>query len=278
MINKADLHTHTTASDGMFRPEVNVKLAQDAGLSAIAITDHDTLSGIPEAIEAGKTYRIIVVPGVEISTAVEGKDIHILGYGISHDDQLLQSRLLSQRNIRHRRNDAILIRLAELGMTVSIEELEHAAGKAHTSGGSVGRPHIAQVLVDKGYAANIKDAFDRYLGEGKPANVSPPRITPLEAIGWIHEAGGKAIIAHPGIYNDDNLVLSLLDSGADGLEAFHSDHDAPSELRYEEWAMGRGKLVTGGSDFHGIKDGEAFHGSIGSRSVDIEIISRLLQK
>lgn len=278
MINKVDLHTHTTASDGMFSPEVNVRLAHEAGLSAVAITDHDTLAGISEAVEAGRALGIAVVPGVEISTAIEGKDIHILGYGISPDDQLLQSRLLSQRNIRNRRNSAILERLEELGMKVTINELEYAAGKSQASEGSVGRPHIAQVLVDKGYVTTIRDAFDRYLGEGKPANVSPPRITPIEAIGWIHDAGGKAIIAHPGLYLDDELVLAMLDAGADGLEAFHSDHDAPSEQRYKEWAINRGKLVTGGSDFHGMKDGVAFHGAIGSRSVDIEIISRFLQE
>lgn len=278
MNNRADLHTHTTASDGMFPPEVNVRLAKEAGLSAVAITDHDTLAGIPEALEAGRTYGMVVVPGVEISTAVEGKDIHILGYGIAHDDPLLQSRLLSQRNIRNRRNEVILARLAELGMTVTVEELELAAGKSSSSDGSVGRPHIAQVLVDKGYVTDIRDAFDRFLGEGKPANVSPSRITPIEAIGWIHEAGGKAIIAHPGLYDDDALVIALLEAGADGVEAFHSDHDAPSELQYEEWAKSRGKLVTGGSDFHGIKDGIAFHGSIGGRSVDAAVVGQLLQR
>jgi predicted metal-dependent phosphoesterase TrpH len=276
MKNRADLHTHTTASDGLFRPEVNVRLALEAGLSAIAITDHDTLAGIPEALDAGRTYGIVVVPGVEISTAIESKDIHILGYGISADDPVLQKRLLSLRNIRNRRNDGILARLDELGLSVSLDELENAAGKSSLSGGSVGRPHIAQVLVDKGYAVNMKDAFDRYLGEGKPAYFSPPRITPLEAIGWIHDAGGTAIIAHPGLYADDSLILSLLNCGADGLEAFHSDHDSASEKRYEEWANSRGKLVTGGSDFHGTREGVAFHGSIGSRTVDSAIIKRLL--
>jgi predicted metal-dependent phosphoesterase TrpH len=277
MNNRADLHTHTTASDGLFPPEMNVRMAKEAGLSAIAITDHDTLAGIPEALEAGLVYGILVVPGVEISTAVEGTDIHVLGYGISPDDTLLHSRLLSLRNVRNRRNEAILSRLELLGMSVSHEELEQAAGKAQSSEGSIGRPHIAQVLVDKGYAADLKEVFDRWLGEGKPANVSPPRITPAEAISWIHDAGGKAIIAHPGIYDNDALVVHLLDSAADGIEAFHSDHDSQAELRYEEWAISRGKLVTGGSDFHGVKDGIAFHGALGNRSVDVEVISRLLE-
>ncbi|MCD9026555.1 PHP domain-containing protein [Cohnella silvisoli] len=277
MKNRADLHTHTTASDGMFRPEVNVRLAKEAGLAAVAITDHDTVAGIPEALEAGQTYGIVVVPGVEISTAADGKDIHVLGYGFATDDPVLLERLLSLRNIRNRRNVDILAKLALLGMSVTQEELEAAAGKSSKSDGSVGRPHIAQVLVDKGYVTDIRAAFDRYLGEGKPAYANPSRISPAEAIRWIHDAGGTAIIAHPGLYDDDPLVLSLLDSAADGLEAFHSDHDPEMERRYEEWSVNRGKLVTGGSDFHGMKDGVAFHGALGNRSVEASVISRLLR-
>lgn len=278
MSNRADLHTHTTASDGMFHPSVNVRMAQEAGLAAIAITDHDTVAGIHEAQEAGLEYGIIVVPGVEISTAAEGKDIHMLGYGISPDDPVLLKRLVSLRNVRNVRNVEILARLTRLGINVSHEELEMAAGKSHLSEGSVGRPHIAAVLVGKGYATDVRDAFNRYLGEGKPAYVSPPRISPEEAIDWIHDAGGTAIVAHPGLYADDSLVLRLLDSGADGLEAYHSDHDELSEKRYEQWANSRGKLVTGGSDFHGMKEGVAFHGPLGNRSVDAAIIEQLIRR
>ncbi|BBI34542.1 PHP domain-containing protein [Cohnella abietis] len=276
MNNKADLHSHTTASDGMFSPTENVRMAKELGLDALAITDHDTLSGIEEALEAGKAYGIVVVPGVEISTADNGKDIHILGYGISHEDSQLQDRLLSLRDVRNRRNADILARLNQLGMSISQEELEVAAGKTQNSDGSVGRPHIAQVLVDKGYVDNIRDAFEKYIGEGKPAFVNPPRITPSEAVAWIHEAGGTAIIAHPGLYNDDDLVLSILDAGADGLEAYHSDHDPQMEQRYRQWAEDRSKLVTGGSDFHGIKDGVAFHGTMGSRWIDSSIVNRFI--
>lgn len=277
MIAKADLHTHTTASDGMFQPAENVRLAKEAGLSALAITDHDTVAGVEEALAAGREYGITVIPGVELSTSVDGKDIHILGYGISAEDSVLLSRLQAQRNVRNRRNEEMLNKLAELNMRVSLEELEAAAGKSRLEDGSIGRPHIAQVLVDKGYVADKREAFDRLLGEGKPAYSSLTRIAPTEAIRWIHEAGGIAIIAHPGLYGDDDLVLTLLDSGADGLEAFHSDHDEQMEQRYAEWAEIRGKLVTGGSDFHGVKDGVAFHGDIGSRTVDASIVAELLR-
>jgi predicted metal-dependent phosphoesterase TrpH len=278
MNNRADLHTHTTASDGMFSPTVNVQLAKEAGLAAVAITDHDTVAGISEALEAGQSYDILVVPGVEISTAAFGKDIHILGYGFSPSDPVFLERLLKLRNVRNTRNDEILANLGQLGMNISLDELESVAGKSRSSDGSVGRPHIAQVLVDKGFVSSIKEAFDRYLGEGKPAFASPRRILPSDAILWIHDAGGVAVIAHPGLYADDALVLSLLDAGADGLEAFHSDHDPDMEKRYEQWVSSRGKLVTGGSDFHGKKDGVSFHGDIGSRSVDASIIGSLTRR
>jgi predicted metal-dependent phosphoesterase TrpH len=278
MNNRADLHTHTTASDGMFRPAENVRLAKEAGLAAIGITDHDTVAGISEALESGQTYEILVVPGVEISTAISGKDIHILGYGFLPEDPIFLERLLSLRNVRNSRNDQILENLGILGMNVTRDELESVAGKSRSGDGSVGRPHIAQALVDKGYVSTVREAFDLYLGEGKPAFTSPPRIKPIDAIRWIHEAGGVAIVAHPGLYTDDPLVLSLLDAGADGLEAFHSDHDPQSEKKYEAWASSRGKLVTGGSDFHGVKEGVSFHGYIGNRSVDSAIVRSLTRR
>jgi 3',5'-nucleoside bisphosphate phosphatase len=278
MSAKADLHLHTTASDGMFAPSVVVRMAKEAGLGAIAITDHDTVAGVQEALETGAKLGITVIAGVEISTAANGRDIHVLGYGIQIDDFVFLKRLSSLREIRNSRNAEILKKLAMLGMIVTEEELEDAAGKSPLKDGSIGRPHIAQVLVDKSYVNNMKEAFDLYLGEGKPAFISPPRISPQEAISWIHDAGGRAIIAHPGLYSEDALVLSLLDAGANGLEAFHSDHDTEAEQRYKQWANDRGKLVTGGSDFHGIKDGVSFHGAIGSRTVDAAIVERLMQK
>jgi 3',5'-nucleoside bisphosphate phosphatase len=277
MNDRADLHTHTTASDGMNRPAENVRLAKEAGLTAVAITDHDTVAGVPEALEAGDRYGIIVVPGVEISTAHEGRDVHILGYGIPHDDPVLLSRLISLRNVRNRRNEQILSRLADLGMPISIEEVEAAAGKSGRGDDSVGRPHIAQVLMNKGYASNLRDAFDRFLGEGKAAYVSPPRISPLEAVDWIHDAGGVAIVAHPGLYDNDALVVSLLEGGADGLEAYHSDHSAEDEARYAAFAERHSKLITGGSDFHGAREGVIFHGPIGNKTVDAGIVQKLLR-
>ncbi|MBO9596647.1 MAG: PHP domain-containing protein [Cohnella sp.] len=276
MNNRADLHTHTTASDGKNRPSVNVSMAADIGLGAIAITDHDTVAGIPEALEAAKEAGILVVPGVEISTAAKGKDIHILGYGIDYRDQRFIDRLLTLRDTRDSRNAMIVARLNELGMKITIGEVEAEANRNRRGIGSVGRPHIAQVLIDRGYVSDLREAFDRYLGEGKAAYVVPPRIEPLTAVAWIHEAGGAAIVAHPGLYGEDELVASLLDGGADGLEAYHSDHDEAEERKYAKLAADRGKLITGGSDYHGSREGVVFHGPIGNRTVDLSVAKLLL--
>lgn len=277
MNNRADLHTHTTASDGTNHPSVNVRLAAEAGLGAIAITDHDTVAGIPEALAAGKELGILVVPGVEISTAVDGRDIHILGYGFDWQDETFVRRLLTQRDTRNRRNELILERLAELGMPITLEEVEAVAGKSSRGDGSVGRPHIAQTLVDRGYVADFRDAFDQWLGDGKPAYVVPPRIDPPTAIRWIHDAGGSAIIAHPGLYDEDALVEEWLYGDADGLEAYHSDHDEEAEQRYVRMAESSGKLITGGSDYHGSREGVVFHGPLGSRTVALTVAERLAE-
>ncbi|XID95230.1 PHP domain-containing protein [Paenibacillaceae bacterium WGS1546] len=274
MSKRADLHTHTTASDGLFSPEINVRMAKEAGLAAIAITDHDTVAGVEEAIAAGERFGVAVVPGVELGSSTRGQDIHVLGYGVSLDDPAWLERLRGLREARNRRNEQILHKLKALGMPVSAEELAGAAGKSDRKDKSVGRPHIAQALVDKGYANDLREAFDRWLGEGRPAYAAQQRVSPEEAIAWIREAGGVAIIAHPGIYGDDRLSLSLAEL-ADGIEAYHSDHAPEQERQYAEWAAAKGKLATGGSDFHGIRDGAAYHGAIGSRSVDAAIVGRL---
>ncbi len=275
-MSRVDLHTHTTASDGRHRPAEVVRLAKEAGLSGVAVTDHDTVAGIAEALSAGAEYGIRVIPGVEISTAAEGRDIHILGYGFRADDPLFLKRLISLRETRNRRNDMIIARLNDLGMEITLAEVEEAAVASPRGDGSIGRPHMAEVLVRKGYAKDFRDAFDRYLAEGAAAYVNPQRISPAEAVRWIREAGGAAIVAHPGLYRADSLVLELLDGEADGLEAYHSDHDEAQQLHYQAMAESRGKLVTGGSDFHGTLNGAAYHGRVGNRTVDAGVVDQLL--
>ncbi|MCC3372987.1 PHP domain-containing protein [Cohnella sp. REN36] len=278
-MNLADLHTHTTASDGLHRPADNVRMAREAGLAAIAITDHDTVAGIGEARDAGTRYGVAVVPGVEISTASDGQDIHVLGYYVDERDETFLARLAKLRGVRERRNEAIVARLNELGIPLTMAQVMDAAGDGRGADETIGRPHIAEALVRAGAAANVQEAFDRLLAEGRPAYVLPPRISPEQAIAWIHEAGGTAIIAHPGLYDRDDLVASLLaQAGADGLEAYHSDHSEADAARYRAMAEAHGKLVTGGSDFHGARKGKIYHGSIGSRTVDAAVLVALQGK
>lgn len=275
----ADLHTHTIASDGMTSPAYNVRLAHLAGLKALAITDHDTVLGVPEAIEAGAQYGIHIVPGVEISTVEEGIDIHVLGYFLDIEDAGLLERLADLRAVRDRRNEMLVAKLTELGIPLTMEEVVSELGRPLSPGETVGRPHIADALVRRGVVRNMKDAFDEYLGAGGKAYVNPPRIRPQEAVQWIHEAGGAAVMAHPGIYHRDDLVIQLLDAAPwDGIEVWHSDHSEEDAKRYGEMASARDLLQTAGSDFHGARKGDVFHGALGGRRVHEQIVQQLQER
>ncbi|UVI27847.1 PHP domain-containing protein [Paenibacillus spongiae] len=271
----ADLHTHTTASDGLQRPSDNVRLAKAAGLAAIAITDHDTVDGIEEAMQAGERLGITVVPGVEISTVAGGNDIHILGYYTDWRNEDWRAKLSGLLTVRDRRNDMILERLRSLGIAISMDEVLEEAHRQGKDSGSIGRPHIAAVLLAKGTVSTMQEAFDRYLASGAQAYANPPRLHPFEAIEWIREAGGTSVIAHPGLYGDDGLVEQLIRHGAEGIEVFHSDHSPEDEERYGRLARKYNLIVTGGSDFHGERQGEIFHGPIGSRTVDAAVLNQL---
>jgi len=273
----ADLHTHTKASDGMESPAANVRLAAAAGLAAVAVTDHDTVAGVEEALAEGKRLGIEVVPGVEISTLSGGQDIHVLGYFIRTDDPVFLERLERLRKTRDLRNELMLEKLRSLGVKITIEEVLETRMREHRPDETVGRPHIADVLMKKGYAASLEDAFAKYLGKQGAAYVNPPRISPEEAIQWIHEAGGAAVLAHPGLYKDDPLVETLISSGLDGIEAYHSDHSPEEGEKYRALAERHGLIVTAGSDFHGERNGKVFHAPLGSRKVDVKVIDQLRQ-
>lgn len=272
---EADLHTHTTASDGTERPAANVQMAFDAGLGAIAITDHDTVSGVAEALLSGRELGIEVVPGVEISTVANGQDIHVLGYYIEINNKQFLQRLASLRETRDTRNNMIIERLQQLGLDITMAEVLREVENIKSKGDTVGRPHIAAVLLNKGYVSSISEAFDRYLGTGAAAYANPPRIEPATAIGWIQDAGGKAVLAHPGIYHDDALVEAIVHQGLDGIEVYHSDHTPEEEAKYLSLAQRSGLLITAGSDFHGERGGVVFHAPIGSRRIGIDVLQRL---
>ncbi|MGG3282652.1 PHP domain-containing protein [Paenibacillus solani] len=273
-----DLHSHTQASDGMNTPSENVQMAFERGLAALAITDHDTVAGVEEALQTGKRLNMTVVPGVEISTMTGGKDIHVLGYYVDYQDSVFLERLAELRRTREQRNTKILDKLRELGIEITMEEVIEGLGRPLGPDESIGRPHIADVLVLKGHALDLRDAFDRYLAQGAAAYVPQPRIHPREACEWIRDAGGVAVIAHPGLYGDDRLVRAIIEEGAfKGIEVFHSDHGAAEEERYSAMAEEYGLIVTAGSDYHGQRQGQVFHGEIGSRQVPVEVLDQLQQ-
>lgn len=275
----ADLHMHSLRSDGMHRPAELPEMAVRAGLAAIALTDHDTAAGVAEAAEAGRKLGIEVVPGVEISSSSGGQDIHVLGYLIDVEDARFRERLASQRDVRIERNRLMMESLRSHGLLVTIEEVAELAARFGKSAENLGRPHIAQLLVQKGYAASQEDAFARWIGKGAVAYAAPPRISPEQAIDWIREAGGAAVLAHPGVYGDEALVSRLIEYGLDGIEAYHSDHTEEQEAAYAAIAARHGLVATAGSDFHGSRVGEpVFHGPVGNRRTPLETITLLRER
>lgn len=269
----ADLHMHTKASDGLHTPADIVRIAQQAGLSAIAITDHDTTAGVKEAMKEGERLGIEVVPGVEISTSTKGQDIHILGYFIDLDDAQFAQRLEELRQTRNHRNELLIKKLQQLGIEITMEEVLEGVNAAEDE--SIGRPHFADVLIRKGYVSSLKEAFEVYLGKEGKAYVNSERNEPHHAIKWIKQAGGAVVIAHPGLYADDALVEEIIEQGADGIEVFHADHSADDEARYLKMAEKHQLIVTAGSDFHGERAGIVFHAPVGSRRINVDVIKQL---
>jgi predicted metal-dependent phosphoesterase TrpH len=250
-MSRLDLHLHTTHSDGSLAPGDVVALAHKAGVTALAITDHDITTAIPEAIVAGQALGIEVIPGIEISSIHGESEIHVLGYFLDWRDPALNQWLLSQRASRHRRNPLIIGKLQALGIDITYDEVRALAGTD-----AVGRPHIARVLMEKAVVANAKEAFDRFLANGKPAYVARELPGPTEAIQWIKQAGGLAVLAHPtwvktteGTLTD--LVRQLKAAGLDGVEVHYSTHTPRQTREYLSLAKQINLLVTGGSDFHG---------------------------
>ncbi len=249
-----DLHLHTTASDGVMRPSDIVRYAKIKGLQAIAITDHDTIEGLEEGLKEGERLNFEVIPGVEISAEYPKGSMHILGYFLDIYNPLLNERLKYLQKVRAERNPKIVERLNSLGLKLDYEEVVKASG-----GGQVGRPHFAQVLVEKGYVKNFQEAFERFLKKGAPAYVEKLRFTPGEALHFIHEANGVAVLAHPNTlsihgYNElEELILKLIDMGLKGLEVYYPEHSFIEVAQYKALAERHSLLITGGTDFHGIE-------------------------
>ncbi len=249
-----DLHTHSTCSDGTTAPAETVALAARAGLDGLALTDHDTTAGWDEAAQACADAGLTFVPGLELSTEVGGRGVHLLAYFVdaSHADLVAECDRL--RNERLRRAEAIVAQLAQLGAAVDIDAVLAAAG-----GAPVGRPHIAAAMVGAGVVADVEAAFDGYLADGGPAYVEKHALHPLDAVALIRRAGGAAVLAHPGLGErtgrvGEALLDALAAAGLAGIEADHAGHDEPTRQAWREAAARRDLCVTGSSDFHGTRD------------------------
>jgi 3',5'-nucleoside bisphosphate phosphatase len=246
-VSNIDLHIHSTASDGTLRPAQVVEEAGRAGLSVIALADHDTTDGIAEALAASETNRVEVVPAVEISAEHPLGDVHLLGYWMDHESPAFQAFLLRPRSARPARIEAMCAKLSEMGMPVTPQEVYAVAGGES----SVGRPHLARVLLNKGYIEHMDDAFRLYLRKGCPAYVKRFKNGSQESIETIHACGGISVIAHPGLLEDPGLVEALIDQGVMGIEAYCHEHGPDAVERFLALARRHDLLVTGGSDFHG---------------------------
>ena len=265
---RADLHIHTTASDGTLTPEQTVQEAARIGLGALGIADHDTVDGIAPAIAASRDTNVIVVPAVEINTDYGKDEIHILGYYINHESKALNTHLEHFRFERAERGRLIVERLNEMGLNVSLDRVFQIAGK-----GSVGRPHIARAIVEAGYASSMNGAFGKYLIRGAPAYVPRHKLTPSQAIDIIREAGGVAVLAHPGNSKCDELIPELVKTGLQGIEVYHTDHSSAKARHYNEIARRYGLIATGGSDSHGPDNLKTV--PIGHVTVDLAVICKL---
>ena len=255
-----DLHTHSTASDGQLPPAEVVRLADELGLAAVALTDHDTLDGLAEAAEAARDLpRLRFVPGIEVSAVPPSGTLHILGLGVDPASPAIARLAAFLREARQRRNPRILERLAELGLEVPMEDVLAVAGEPQPGGKErvVGRPHVAEAMVRRGLAASPTEAFEKYLARGRPAYVERERMSPRDTIRALRDGGILAVLAHPVQLACDNraqletILRSLIGLGLNGIEVYHSDHTPEQTRQYLDLARKYDLAVTGGSDFHG---------------------------
>jgi hypothetical protein len=269
-VGTIDLHVHSTASDGSLAPEAVVRRAQGAGLGAIALTDHDTLGGIPEALAAGERFGVRVIGGCEFSALAPWGEMHVLGYFLPSDSPVLDAFLERCRADRVRRARAMVDQLQRLGVELSFEQVLH-----ESAGGAVGRPHVARAIVRHGSAIDLNDAFDRYLGRGRPAFVEKTLPAFRVVAELVHQAGGLVSVAHLKERGNRGFIERLKGEGLDAVETRHPSHDPDLRARLTDIALQLGLLRTGGSDWHGDPEPGVTHGTIGSQRVPQEWLDRL---
>ncbi|MBI4569673.1 MAG: PHP domain-containing protein [Planctomycetes bacterium] len=274
-----DLHMHSTASDGSLSPEEVARAAKKAGLAAISLTDHDTIAGYPRVTDAARALGVEVIPGVEISVNFQGQSMHMLGYGFDLAHVRFRALLEELSAARRERNEKIIARLRELGVPIVWADVVRAAGG---DTGNIGRPHFANAMLAKGAVKTFQAAFDRYLGDGKPAYFPKEKTGPEFAIDLIHQAGGLAVFAHPVYHGFDlssatRAFAPLKAAGLDGVEVYYSDHTKAQREIYLSIAHRFDLLVTGGSDFHGEnnKGVEMGSGRNGNLRVPYDLLAKM---
>lgn len=245
----ADLHMHTTCSDGMLTPCELLYKAHEKGLQAISITDHDTVAAIPEATEAARELGIEVIPGIEVSAFENGRDIHVLGYFVDYEsDDLLQYTRFFRRE-REKRAIRIVKKLNNINIPLALDAVMDCAGT-----GMVGRLHVANAMIAQGFSSSIREAFGKYLGDGRPAYEEKWYFPVSDAIRLINNNGGLAVIAHPARYISESVLRTMIENGLDGIEVVHPCHDKQLERHYRSVAAECCLLETGGSDYHGTRE------------------------
>jgi predicted metal-dependent phosphoesterase TrpH len=264
-----DLHTHSTASDGAFPPADVVAHALTVGLSVIALTDHDTVAGVAEASDAGERAGVQVVAGVELSAFDGGREIHLLGLHLA-DTAAIDSRLAALRDTRRSRAEEIVRRLNRAGVPVALDAVLAEAGE-----GAIGRPHVARAMVAGGWVRDQREAFDRFLGSGRPAFVDKHRLSIADAVTMVHQAGGVAVWAHPGSEGVRARVEPLVALGLDGLEVRHPSHSAEDVARLGALTDYFRLVPSGGSDWHGATEGPR---TIGNQRVPYEWLERQAER
>jgi len=271
MAGGVDLHTHTVASDGTLRPRELVAEAARRGVRILAVTDHDSTDGLAEAIEAARALPpLTIVPGIEINCDVEGAEIHVLGYGMDYEAGWFQDFCRAQREERRARVHRTAERLADLGMPIDVERVF-----ALVQEGSAGRPHVARVMLERGYVKTVREAFDKYLGAGKPAHVPRVKLGPEDAVRLLRRAGGVPVFAHPGLADRDALIPALVTAGLMGIECYYPEHSPAQRGAYLELCRRYRLIATGGSDFHGPQVRAA---TLGSPSVPLAVWEALQEK
>jgi predicted metal-dependent phosphoesterase TrpH len=270
-VSQVDLHVHSTASDGKLSPEDIIGKAAELGLKVISLTDHDSVEGIIPALKAAEAFpHLIFIPGVEISTDMPDGEAHVLGYFIDYTSRELESTLERFRNSREGRARGMIARLNDMGIDIDWQRVQEIAGD-----GSMGRPHIAQAMLEKGYIASFEEAFKEYIGHGGPAYVEREKMTPEEAVALILRSGGLPVLAHPfTVKEPEALVIKLKAGGLLGIEAYYKDNTPEETEATLDLAKRYGLIATGGSDFHGIADSN--DAMLGSVAVPIEAAEQLI--